>query len=139
MRSRNGWRAGYQEIGPSGSEGGSVKPDLATNRGARFLPYKVRSYLSHRAHWEKSGTKKGEPGLPGATDYPTLYQGTCSLQLESAEVKQRFVQLKVYDGKTWRWMNYPILGSRYFEQRQRDESWEQNSPTLVLPAHTAGL
>jgi len=31
---------------------------------------KVRSYLSHRATWEKSGQKKGEPGLPGATDHP---------------------------------------------------------------------
>ena len=100
---------------------------------------KVRSYLSHRAHWEKSGTKKGEPGLPGATDHPTLYQGTCSLQLESADVKQRFVQLKVYDGKTWRWMNYPIVCSRYFEQRQRDETWKQQSPTLVLRAQTAEL
>ena len=100
---------------------------------------KVRSYLSNRANWEKSGKKKGEPGLPGATDHPTLYQGTCSLQLESAEVKQRFVQLKVYDGKTWRWVNYPVVCSRYFEQRHRDESWEQQSPTLVLRAQTAAL
>jgi Putative transposase DNA-binding domain len=128
-------------------------PSSGWNFSARFpdLPYisrrsvikdaigKVRSYLSQRARWEKSSTKKGEPGLPGATDHPTLYQGTCSLQLESAEVKQRFVQLKVYDGKTWRWMNYPIVCSRYFEQRQRDETWKQQSPTLVLRAQTAEL
>jgi len=100
---------------------------------------KMRSYLSNRANWEKSGKKKGKPGLPGATDHPTLYQGTCSLQLESAEVKQRFVQLKVYDGKTWRWVNYPVACSRYFEQRHRDESWEQQSPTLVLRAQSAEL
>jgi hypothetical protein len=29
--------------------------------------------------------------------------------------------------------------SRYFEQRQRDETWEQQSPTLVLRAQTAEL
>jgi transposase len=100
---------------------------------------KVRSYLSLRARWEKSGKKKGKPGLPGNTDHPTLYQGTCSLQLESAEVKQRFVRLKVYDGKAWRWVNYPVVCSRYFEQRHRDETWEQQSPTLVLRAQSAEL
>jgi hypothetical protein len=33
------WRAGYLETGTSGSEGSSVKPDMATCQGARFLPY----------------------------------------------------------------------------------------------------
>src|SRR5689334_2012989 len=32
------WRAGYREIGPSGSVGGSQKPDLATGEGAGSLP-----------------------------------------------------------------------------------------------------
>jgi transposase len=54
-------------------------------------------------------------------------------------VKQRFVQLKVYDGKMWRWVNYPVVCSHYFERRHRDESWEQKSPTLVLRAQTAEL
>jgi putative transposase len=100
---------------------------------------KVRSYLSNRAHWEKSGDKKGKPGPPGARDHPTLYQGTCTLHLESADSKQRFVQLKVYDGKTWTWVNYPVKASRYFEQRYRDESWERKSPVLVLRAKSAEL
>src|SRR6266481_5178620 len=56
---------------------------------------KVRSYLSTLAHWEKSGKKKGKPGLPGAKDHPTLYQGTCSLELESRDLHARFVQLKI--------------------------------------------
>jgi hypothetical protein len=81
-------------------------PSSGWNFSARFpdLPFiyrrsvikdaigKVRSYRSQRAQWEKSGKKKGKPGLPGNTDHPTLYQGTYSLQLESAEVKQRFVR-----------------------------------------------
>jgi transposase len=100
---------------------------------------KVRSYLANRLHWERSGKQKGKPGLPGASDHPTLYQGTCSLQLQNAEVKQRFVRLKVYDGTRWRWMNYPVVCSRYFEQRYRDEGWEQQSPTLVLRPQTAEL
>ena len=33
---------------------------------------KVRAYLSSLANWEKSGKRKGKPGLPGATDHPTL-------------------------------------------------------------------
>ena len=36
---------------------------------------KVRSYLSNRAHWEASGKKQGKPGLSGASEHPTLYQG----------------------------------------------------------------
>jgi putative transposase len=100
---------------------------------------KVRSYLSNRLNWEKSGRKKGKPGLPGVSDHPTLYQGTWSLHLESAEVKSRFVRLKVYDGKVWTWINYPVRCSRYFEQHARDQAWELKSPVLVLRAHTAEL
>jgi transposase len=101
---------------------------------------KVRSYLSNRANWEKrSKHKKGKPGRPGATDHPTLYQGTCTLHLESADVKPRFVRLKVYDGTAWTWINYPVKCSRYFEQRYRDEAWEHKSPILVLRAPAAEL
>ena len=100
---------------------------------------KVRSYLSQRATWEKSGKKKGTPGLPGANDHPTLYQGTCELSLEEAKGGEHFVRLKVYDGKRWKWVNYPVVCSRYFQQRQRDPVWEQQSPTLVLTKRTAAL
>ena len=98
---------------------------------------KVRSYLSNLAHWEKSGKKKGKPGLPGAKDHPTLYQGTCSLELESRDLHARFVQLKIYDGQGWRWVNYPAKCSRYFEQRLSSEAWEHKSPLLVLRPHAA--
>jgi IS605 OrfB family transposase len=100
---------------------------------------KVRSYLSQRAQWEKSGKKKGKPGLPGATDHPTLYQGTCELALEEAKAGERFVRLKVYDGQAWQWVNYPVKCSRYFQQRLRDPAWEQHSPTLVLSKQAAAL
>jgi IS605 OrfB family transposase len=100
---------------------------------------KVRSYLSNRATWEKSGQKKGRPGVPGATDHPTLYKGTCSLELESSDLHARFVRLKVYDGQGWRWVNYPVKCSRYFEQRLSSEAWEQKSPILLLRAHSAEL
>ena len=55
---------------------------------------KVRSYLSNHANWKKSGQKKGKPGLPGASEHPTLYQGTCELILEEAQVADRFVRRK---------------------------------------------
>jgi chromosome partitioning protein len=42
-RLRNNWRAGYAETCTSGSEGGSQKPGLATDKGAWFLPYKSTS------------------------------------------------------------------------------------------------
>src|SRR6266699_1297375 len=100
---------------------------------------KVRSYLSNRANWEKSGKKKGKPGMPGASEHPTLYQGTCELSLEEAKVADRFVRLKVYDGKTWQWVNYTVMCSRFFQQRLHDPAWEQHSPLMVLSKQTAAL
>src|SRR5260370_36642091 len=100
MRSRNGWRAGYQESGPSGSEGGSVKTDLATNRGARFLPYKARGYLTTLRKWQHSGKKKGKPGIPTASNHPTLYAGTYTLDLDELDLRKSFVLFMVYIGST---------------------------------------
>jgi hypothetical protein len=42
---------------------------------------KARGFLAHLAAWQQSGKKKkkGKPGLPGAADHPTLYQGTSNL------------------------------------------------------------
>ena len=100
---------------------------------------KAHGYLSNLAHWEKSGKKKGKPGLPGATDHPTLYRGTCELSLEEAQGGDRFVRLKVYDGYAWQWVNYPVVCSRYFQQRLSDPAWEKQSPKLVLRKDVAEL
>ena len=100
---------------------------------------KVRSYLSHLANWEKTKTKKGRPGLPGASNHPTLYQGTLMLDLEQLNTKDHFIQLKVYTSARWEWHNYPVQASRYFEQRIKEASWERESPKLVLRNKSAEL
>jgi IS605 OrfB family transposase len=100
---------------------------------------KVRSYLSHLANFQKSGKKKGRPGLPGAANHPTLYQGTLTLDLDTVNAKTHFVQLKVYTGSRWEWHNYPVQASRYFEHRIKEASWEQESPKLVLRQRSAEL
>jgi hypothetical protein len=74
---------------------------------------KVRSYLSKRKSWEQSGKKKGKPGLPGAANHPTLYQGTLTLDLDTFKTQDRFAHLKVYTGSRWEWHNYPVQTSRY--------------------------
>lgn len=100
---------------------------------------KVRSFLSNRAHWEKSGKKKGRPGRPGAANHPTLYEGAFSLELDDLDQRASFVRLKVYTGQTWMWKHYPVKYSRYFEQRRTEPGWVQQSPRLVLHKHTAQL
>ncbi len=100
---------------------------------------KARSYLSNLAHWQKAGKKQGKPGLPGASNHPTLYEGTLRLDLSESSTRDRFVRLKVYTGQTWEWHNYPVRASRYFEQRLRDASWEKQSPRLVLRKRSAEL
>jgi transposase len=100
---------------------------------------KVRSYLSNLKNWEKTGKKKSKPGQPGAANHPTLYQGSLTLDLETFNAQNRFVQLKVYTGSRWEWHKYPVQASRFFEQRIKEASWEQESPKLVLRKRSAEL
>ncbi len=101
---------------------------------------KARSYLSNLSNWQSSGKKRGRPGLPGAANHPTLYEGVIELDLSGeGKARARFVRLKVYMGTTWQWSNYPIKDSRYFQQRLRDPAWEKQSPKLVLRKTAAEL
>jgi transposase len=100
---------------------------------------KARSYLSSLANWEKSGKKQGKPGIPGAADHPTLYQGCIILDLETLTVKDGFVRLNVYTGKDWTWMHYPVRSSRYLLARLAQADWKRQSPQLVLRARSAAL
>jgi Putative transposase DNA-binding domain len=100
---------------------------------------KVRSYLSNRANWEKSNKKQGKPGLPSATDHPTLYQGCIALDLEALDLQEAFVRINVYTAEGWRWLHYPVCSSRYLVQRLKEADWQRQSPTMVLRAHTAAL
>jgi putative transposase len=102
---------------------------------------KVRSFLSHRVHWQKSGKKKGRPVWPGAANHPTLYEGTFSLELDALGQRESFVRLKVYSGQTWMWLNYPVKYSRYFEQSRAGMgaaqpqvgAWQAHGATALLP------
>ena len=100
---------------------------------------KVRSYLSNRANWERNGNRKGKPGLPAASDHPTLYQGCISLDLETINLQEAFVRINVYTGEDWTWMHYPVSSSRYLVQRLLEAEWKRQSPTLVLRPHAAEL
>ncbi len=100
---------------------------------------KARSYLSNLSNWQKTSKKKGKPGLPGASNHPTLYQGLIILDLAQFSTKERYVQLKVYTGEHWEWHNYPVRASRYFQHRLTQENWEKESPKLVLHKHEASL
>ena len=100
---------------------------------------KVRSFLSNRANWEASGKKKGKPGLPAASDHPTLYQGCIALDLETLDLHEGFVRINVYTGEDWTWMHYPVSSSRYLVQRLSEAEWKRQSPTLVLRPHAAEM
>ncbi len=104
---------------------------------------KVRSYLSHLATWRAKASKKGQPGSPGASNHPTLYDEAFRLDLDEADLHSSphtcFARLKVYTGTAWEWHNYPVKLSRYFEERWRDTAWENQSPKLVLHPKTAAL
>jgi hypothetical protein len=100
---------------------------------------KVRSYLSNRLNWEKSGKKKGKPGVPGAADHPTLYQSCLILDQETLDLRDAFVRLNVYTGGDWTWMQYPVRSSRHLLARLAEDDWKRQSPQLVLRARSAAL
>lgn len=100
---------------------------------------KARGYLSAKATWQASGKKKGKPGAPTPRNHATLYEGTCSLQLEGVDLRNSFVRLRVYTGLDWQWVNYPTRYSRYFQQRRTESDWQALSPKLVLTKTSAAI
>ena len=100
---------------------------------------KARGYLTMLLKWQRSGKKKGKPGVPTAANHPTLYAGTFSLELDELDVRKSFVRLKVYTGSQWVWVHYPTLYNRYFEQRRAEIGWETESPKLILNKQSAAI
>ena len=104
---------------------------------------KARSYLSNLANWNTRGKKKGQPGSPGASNHPTLYDEAFCLDLDATDLRTGphtcFARLKVYTGTQWQWYNYPVELSRYFEARWRDPAWETQSPKLIVRKKSAAL
>ncbi len=100
---------------------------------------KARGYLTTLRKWQHSGKKQGKPGIPTASNHPTLYAGTYTLDLDELDLRKSFVRLKVYTGSTWAWVQYPTRYNRYFEQRRAEEGWEQESPQLVLGKQSAAI
>jgi hypothetical protein len=101
---------------------------------------KARSYLSNLKNWKDAGCqKKGKPGIPQANNYPTLYQGTYRLELDELNYQDAFVQLKVYTGKRWEAINFPVKANRWCLARLKEEGWDTQSPMLVLRPKYAAL
>jgi len=100
---------------------------------------KARGYLTTLSTWQRSGKRKGKPGVPTAANHPTLYAGTYSLSLDELDLRKSFVRLKVYTGKQWVWVHYPTRYNRYFEQRRSEQGWETESPKLILNKQEASI
>ena len=100
---------------------------------------KARGYLTTLHTWQHSGKKKGKPSTPTASNHPTLYAGTYTLDLDELDVRQSFVRLKVYTGVSWGWVHYPTRYNRYFESRRTEPGWEMESPKLILGKHEASI
>ena len=100
---------------------------------------KARGYLQATKNWQKAGRKTGRPGVPTATNHPTLYAGTFTLDLDELDLRKSFLRLKVYTGRAWVWRHYPTVYNRYFERRRTEAGWEPESPQLVLGKREAAL
>src|SRR6266567_841783 len=80
-----------------------------------------------------------KPGIPTASNHPTLYAGTFSLDLDELDLRKSFMRLKVYTGSEWVWVHYPTCYNRYFERRRAEPGWETESPTLILGKQSAAI
>ena len=85
---------------------------------------KARGYLTTLLKWQNSGKKKGKPGIPTASNHPTLYAGTFTLELGALDMRKSFIRLKVYTGEAWMWVHYPTVYNRYFDRRRAEPGWE---------------
>ena len=77
--------------------------------------------------------------MPTATNHPTLYAGTSTLELDALDLRKSFVRIRVYTGERWEWIHSPTRYNRYFEQRRAEEGWEEESPKLILGEQQAAL
>jgi IS605 OrfB family transposase len=100
---------------------------------------KARGYLTSVTKWHASGKKKGKPGIPTASNHPTLYVGTFSLDLDELDLRKSFIRLKVYTGSGWVWVHYPTCYNRYFDRRRAEPGWETESPKLILSKQSAAI
>jgi putative transposase len=100
---------------------------------------KARGYLTSVGKWHASGKKQGKPGVPTASNHPTLYAGSCSLDLDELDLRKSFIRLKVYTGAGWVWVHYPTCYNRYFERRRAESGWETEGPTLILSKQSAAI
>jgi putative transposase len=100
---------------------------------------KARGYLTTLLKWQSSGKKKGKPGIPTASNHPTLYAGTLTLELDALDARKSFIRLKVYTGEAWVWVHYPTLYNRYFDRRRAEPGWETESPKLILGKKSAAI
>jgi len=89
--------------------------------------------------WHASGKKKRKPGIPTASNHPTLYAGTFALELDELDLRKSFLRLKVYTGTAWVWVHYPTCYNRYFDRRRAEPGWETESPTLILSKQSAAI
>src|SRR5258708_21931063 len=56
---------------------------------------KPRGYITSVTKWHPSGKKKRKPGIPTASNHPTLYAGTFALELDELAVDLNVKQLAV--------------------------------------------
>jgi len=98
---------------------------------------KARGYLTTLLKWQSSGKKKGKPGIPTASNHPTLYAGTLTLELDELDMRKSFIRLKVYTRQAWMWVHYPTCYNRYFDRRRAEPGWETASPKLILSKQSA--
>jgi IS605 OrfB family transposase len=100
---------------------------------------KARGYLTSVTKWHASGKQPGKPGIPTASNHPTLDAGTFSLDLDELDLRKSFLRRKVYTGSRWVWVHYPTCYNRYFERRRAESGWETDSPTLILSKQSAAI
>src|SRR5260221_6164379 len=100
---------------------------------------KARGYLTTLLKWQRSGKKQGKPGIPTASNHPTLYAGTFTLHLHELDVRKSFIRLKVYTGEAWVWVHYPTLYNRYFDRRRTEPGWETEGPSLIVVKQSAAI
>jgi len=81
---------------------------------------KMKGYQANYERWLAAGKKQGEPKLPSHKMNPSFYY--TDFKLEFDDIQNQFVRLRVFNGKQWSMVNYPVKLTKQFNDMYQEHA-----------------
>ncbi len=91
----------------------------------------VQSYLSNLRRWEKTDPRRRGRAPKPPQPHPHLTTYAQMAQVHLGDYRHGFVRLKVFSGRRWEWMNYPVQAPPYFAEMLEQSDQERARITAL--------